>query len=185
MNLFNKLAFVPEPKQKYSSIVKTRLPWLILGLLGGTVASIVVSNFENIIKNNLSLAYFLPVIVYMSDAIGTQTETIFVRDLAVKKLSFLKYLLKEIIVGIIFGLILGLSIGVIAKIWLGSDQIALIVGLSMFVNAALAPIIAISIPEFIFKEHADPAPGSGPFATVIQDVISILIYFLIATIVLN
>lgn len=170
-----------DTRERLTHLIKERLPWLILGLLGGFLATLLVSRFENILAKNISLAFFLPVIVYMSDAIGSQTETIYVRNLAKFKDTFLKYLFKEILVGIIYGVIFGLLIGLFAKIWLGSDQVALTVGLAMFINAAIAPVVALIVPEILFKERIDPALGGGPFTTAIQDMISLLIYLTVAT----
>lgn len=177
--------FVSEPKQRIKTILRARLPWLLLGLLGGTLASLVVSQFEKIISQNISLAFFVPVIVYMSDAIGTQTETIFVRDLATSKLLFLRYLLKESLVALFLGLILGTGIALVSYLWLGSFSLSLIVGLTMLINATISPFIALLIPELLYKEKTDPALGAGPFATILQDIISLIIYFLIASLVLK
>lgn len=165
-------------------LLRLRIPWLILGLLGGVAASFIVSRFEEILSQNISLAFFLPVIVYMSDAIGTQTETIFVRDLARGKVKFTTYLLKEVMLGLILGSIFGISIGLVVYFWIGSVDIALTVGLAMAINVALAPVVALIVPEVLFKEHSDPALGGGPFTTIIQDIISILIYFLVASLIL-
>lgn len=175
------ILFTPEPKQKISFILRVRLPWLILGLLGGLLASMVVSSFEEIIAQNISLVFFVPLIVYISDAIGTQTETIFVRDLATSKLNFLRYLIKETLVGALLGVTLGSLIAAATYLWLNTASIAIIVGASLAINATFAPVVALLVSEVIFKEKSDPAIGAGPFATVIQDVISVFIYFLIAS----
>ncbi|MEX0616415.1 MAG: magnesium transporter [Candidatus Woykebacteria bacterium] len=161
-----------------------RVPWLIVGLIGGTLASFLVSRFESILTQNISLAFFLPLIVYMSDAVGTQTETIFVRNLAKSKANFLLYSLKEIFIGAALGIIFGIIIWLIAYLWIRSVELASTVGLAMLINVSIAPVIAIIVPEIIFKERADPALGAGPFTTIVQDIISIVIYFTVASIVL-
>lgn len=176
--------FVLESKQKLSFIFRIRLPWLVLGLLGGTVASLVVSRYEEVLSENISLAFFVPIIVYMSDALGTQTEMIFIRELATAKVAFWRYLVKESFVGLVLGLFIGSLTGLIAYVWLSSTAIAMIVGISMVINMGLAPMVALLVTESLYKEHADPAIGSGPFATVIQDVLSLVIYFLVAVAIL-
>lgn len=165
-------------------LIKLRIPWLIIGLLGGTAASFIVSRFEAVISQNISLAFFLPLIVYMSDAVGTQTETIFVRDLTKGRAKFRSYLFKEFVLGIFLGVVFGSSIGLIAFLWLKSFDVALTVGLAMAVNIALAPLVALIVPEILFKEHTDPALGGGPFTTIVQDIISLLIYLLVASFIL-
>lgn len=179
-----KILYADDTKESVSLLIRLRLPWLLIGLVGGALASIIVSKFEKTLSGNIQLAFFLPVIVYMSDAVGTQTETIFVRNLAKGKPHFLIYLVKEFLVGIFLGVILGVVIGFFAKLWLGSNEIAFTVGLAMFINIAVAPIIALVVPEILFKERRDPALGAGPLKTVIQDIISIVIYLFIASLVL-
>ncbi|MBI2314569.1 magnesium transporter [Candidatus Daviesbacteria bacterium] len=173
-----------DTKERLSFLIKQRLPWLILGLFGGIIATVVVANFEQTLSKNIALAFFLPVIIYMSDAIGTQTENIYIRHLAKFKDSFWSYLAKEILIGLTFGLFFGLLLGLFAKIWLNSDTVALTVGISMLINGAIAPVVALIVPEIIFKEHRDPALGAGPFTTISQDLISLSVYLLIATIII-
>lgn len=173
-----------DAKERISLLIKERIPWLIVGLLGGLVASILVSRYEDILTANIPLAFFLPVIVYMSDAIGTQTGTVYVRNMAKFKDNFFKYLAKEVLIGLSFGSIFGILLGIFAGFWIGSGQIALSVGLAMFITATIAPVIALIIPEVLSKGKIDPALGGGPFTTVIQDLISLLIYFSVAAVII-
>ncbi|MBI3103333.1 magnesium transporter [Candidatus Daviesbacteria bacterium] len=173
-----------DSHEKLSALIKERLPWLVLGLLGGIVATVLVSKFESILSSNISLAFFLPVIVYMSDAIGTQTENIYVRNLAKFKDNFFKYLIKEVFIGLSFGLFFGLSLALFAKLWLQSDQAAWAVGVAMFINGTFAPVVALIVPEIIYKEHKDPALGAGPFTTIVQNIISLSVYLLVASVII-
>lgn len=173
-----------DVKEKLPSLIKERLPWLIIGLIGGIIATIVISRFENILSKNISLAFFLPVIIYLSDAIGTQTENIYVRRLSQFKDTFWPYLVKELFVGLSFGLIFGLLLGIFAKLWLNLDSLAFSIGAAMFINGTIAPIISLIVPELLFKGHKDPALGAGPFTTIIQDLISLSVYLLVAALVI-
>lgn len=175
---------VDDTKEKLASLIEERLPWLALGLIGGIIVTILVSKFEAILSQNIALAFFLPVIVYMSDAIGTQTENIYVRNLARFRDNFFQYLIKELLVGIAFGLIFGILLGFFAKFWLGSSTTALVVAIAMFINGIVAPIIALIVPEVLFKEHEDPALGAGPFTTILQNLISLSVYLLVATLII-
>lgn len=173
-----------DAKERLSLLIKERLPWLIVGLLGGIIVTILVSKFDSILSQNISLAFFLPVIVYMSDAIGTQTENIYVRNLAKFRDNFFQYFIKELMVGISFGIIFGSLLGLFAKFWLGLTNVALTVAIAMFINGIIAPIIALIVPEVLFKEHKDPALGAGPFTTILQNLISLSVYLLIATLII-
>src|SRR3989344_9442562 len=153
-----------DAKEPVGHLLEHRLPWLVLGLIGGMIASIVVSKYEQILAADLRLAFFIPLIVYLSDAVGTQTETIFVRHLKKTGKGFAAYLMKETFFGLSIDAIFGLISGLFAMYWLASPAIGLTVGLAMFVNLSLAPALATIIPELLYKEHTDPALGAGPLA---------------------
>lgn len=180
----NQFSIVDDAHQTASGLVRSRLPWLIVGLLGGLIASFMVSRFQFLLEAKLELAFFIPVIVYLSDSVGEQTETIYIRNLSTFKDNFYKYLAKELLVGGYLGVILGLATSTVAYLWLRSMETALTVGLAMFVNVTIAPVVAIIIPEILFKEHADPALGAGPLTTVVQDFVSLLIYFSVASFII-
>lgn len=171
--------------QRVDHLIEHRIPWLIFGLLGGLLVTFVVSKYEAILSADLRLAFFIPIIVYLSDAVGTQTETIYVRALSNnKKVNFPKYILKESAVGLGLGAISGIILGIFATYWLQSSAIGFTIGLTMLINLTMAPILAVAIPNILYKRHADPALGSGPVATIIQDLISLLVYFLFASIII-
>jgi len=75
-------------------------------------------------------------------------------------------------------------VGVFATYWLKSSAIGLTIGLTMLINLTLAPVLAVLIPSILYKRYADPALGSGPVATIIQDLISLLVYFLAASVII-
>ncbi len=180
----SRFHIVDDAKEKLSSLIEERLPWLILGLVGGIFVTLLVSKFETILSKNISLAFFLPVIVYMSDAIGTQTENIYVRNLAKFRDNFFQYFIKELAIGIAFGLIFGTLLGFFAKLWLGSTIVALIVAIAMLINGIIAPMVALIVPELLFKGRKDPALGAGPFTTILQNLISLSVYLVVATLVI-
>jgi len=171
-------------KARISSLVRLRIPWLILGLVGGMLATVVVESFEHALERELALAFFIPVIVYMSDAVATQTETIFIRSLSLEEIDIKKYLVREALVGVILGIILSALLFAFAILYLQLLNVAAIVSLAMFASISTAVFIAILIPLLFSKLKKDPAFGSGPFATIIQDILSIIIYFAVASLIL-
>lgn len=172
-------------RERVDHLIEHRVPWLVLGMMGGLLATMIISKYEAILSADLRLAFFIPVIVYLSDAVGTQTETIYVRALSSgKPVNFLKYISKEIAVGSGLGIIAGVFLGAFATYWLGSLAIGATIGITMVINLSLSPILAIFIPSMLYKRHADPALGSGPVATIIQDLISLLVYFFVASLVI-
>ncbi|HYD35623.1 MAG TPA: magnesium transporter [Vitreimonas sp.] len=179
-----KLVLTNDLKEHLGQLLIHRLPWLIMGLGGACLASLMTSSYETMLKENISLAFFMPAIVYMSDAVGTQTETIFVRNLTKYKVHFFQYVIKELLIGVSLGLVLGLLMGVIAWLWLGSVSLALTIALALGINITLAPVISVTIPQLLWKEGSDPALGAGPFTTIALDVLSLFIYFTVASLVL-
>jgi magnesium transporter len=121
----------------------------------------------------------------LSSAVGTQTESIYIRDSkAVGWAHFFRYLHKEIFLGLIFGAVFALITALIVMLWFKSSELTLAVSLSVFGATASAPLIALIVSKLLQVERTDPAVGAGPIATVVQDAISVLIYGLIATAIL-
>jgi len=171
-------------KDRIDHLIEHRIPWLILGLFGGFFATIIVSRFEAVLSADLRLAFFIPIIVYLSDAVGTQTETIYVREISKReRVNFLKYILKESTIGLVLGVVSGVLVGIFSLLWLKSIEISLTLAITMVVNLTIAPILAVIIPGILYKERSDPALGSGPLATIIQDCISLVVYFVVAGII--
>ncbi len=171
-------------KEKILPIIEHRIPWLIIGLIGGIITTLISSRFEHLLTANISLVFFIPIIMYMADAVGTQTETIFIRSLSKEKVGLKDYFIKELLTGVALGVLFGFLLGIFAYLWLGSLTTALSVGLAMFANLTIAPIMALIVPLLLQKEKTDPALASGPFISVIQGLINLLVYFLIATLII-
>lgn len=156
-----------------------RLPWLLLGLVGALAAAAIVGAFERQLEENVILVFFIPGIVYMADAVGTQTETLIIRGLSVG-IPIRHVVRREILTGLLVGLALSLAFFPVA-LWRWDEQdVALAVSLSLFAACSTATLVAMVLPWFLTRLGKDPAFGSGPLATVIQDLLSILIYFAIA-----
>lgn len=171
-------------KFRISRLVKLRLPWLLVGLLGGMVATLIVRFFEGALERKLALAFFIPVIVYMSDAVGTQTETLFIRALVIEKISLKKYLLKETVIGFFLGAVLSVLSYIYAVLVFNDASVAAIVGISMIISLTFAVLIATFVPLILRSFGKDPAVGAGPFTTIVQDILSLLVYFLVAVLIL-
>ncbi len=168
------------------SILKSRIPWLVVGLLGGIVAAIIMGRFENLLEEQIMLALFVPVMVYMSDAVRSQTQTIFIRAMAMdKKFMMGKYFKKEIIIGVFLAIFLSLLLGIIVWAWFKTFAFALVISISLLVTIFTAVLIALVVPVIFLALKRDTAVGSGPFSTIISDILSITVYFGVAYFLLN
>jgi magnesium transporter len=152
----------------------------MLGVVGAFLAADIVAQFEAKLQESIALAFFLPGIVYLADAVGTQTETVIVRGLSVG-VPIKQAVWRELLTGLIIGCVLALvTFPFIFWRWERQD-VALGVSLSLFAACSTATIAAMMLPWLFDLLKLDPAFGSGPLATVIQDLLSILIYFVIMT----
>ena len=144
------------------------------------VSAAIVGAFQAELDAKILLAFFVPGIVYMADAVGTQTETILIRGLS-SGLTVRSVVRRELITGAIIGVIIGASFFAFALIVWGDASVAAAVGLALVACCSIATLVAMSLPWLFQRLGLDPAFGSGPLATVIQDLLSIAVYLATAT----
>jgi magnesium transporter len=138
--------------------------------------------FEAQLAANIAIAFFIPAIVYLADAVGTQTEAVAVRGLSLSSSDLRPLLFGEIGTGILIGMALGSVAFPIVWLSFGSATLAATVAVALMAAGSVASTIGFLLPWSFAKLGYDPALGSGPVATVVQDVLSLLIYFLVASI---
>ena len=159
-----------------------RLPWLALGLLGAMASAGIVAAFEDQLSRLVLLAFFIPAVVYMADAVGTQTEALVIRGISVG-VPGRDIVFRELSTGLLIGILLGAAFFPFAYLVWGDARVAGTVALALLGSTATATLVAMALPYGINRLGRDPAFGAGPLATVVQDLLSILIYFAIATVV--
>lgn len=168
-------------KIDYFKEIKTRVLWLLIGLLLSLGIAQVIKGFEGTLQDNLILASFIPLVVYMSDAVGTQMEAIIIRRLNSKgRFSFIKFFRQQALIVVTVALVIGAVAGVVTGVVDHSRELGLVIGLSLFFGILSSLATGTVLPYLFWKLHDDPAEASGPVATVIQDFFSILIFFLFA-----
>ena len=166
-------------------ITRARLPWLLIGLLGGVFGAGIINGFE-ITNQNLQLAFFIPLIAAMGGNVGVQSAAIIVQGLAnnsLKANNLLSRLLKELIVAIINGLICSLLIFATILLFFPFDDgflLAISVSISLLTVIIFAALFGTFIPIFLYRNKIDPALATGPFITTVNDVFGLFIYFYIS-----
>lgn len=160
----------------YVRAAKIRSPWLLLGLLGEFGAASILGVFESQLSASIEIAFFIPLVLYMGAALGIQAETLYIRSLALGKIQVGRYLSREFINDAMIGLLCGGMAFLLVFLWLQNILVAGAVGSAIFLNMLVSGQLAVFISWQLSKRHQDPALGAGPFANVIQDIISILIY---------
>jgi magnesium transporter len=161
-----------------------RLPWLLVGLAGALLAADAVAWFERALQANLVLAFFLPAIVYIADAVGTQTETLAIRGLSIG-MPIGGIVGREVITGCAIGIGLALVAAPIVLWRWGDADVVVVIALALVATCGVATGAAMVLPWVLNRLGFDPAFGSGPLATVIQDLLSIVIYLGIGAVVLR
>lgn len=184
---YSKLAGVSDldrvEKNSFTAASK-RLPWLIILLFLGMFTASLIGRFEETLSQKAILAVFIPLIGGMAGNTGTQALAVAVRGIATGDLeneSKWKLVIREAGTGLITGSICGILITVIIFFWHHDLLLGLLVGISIFLTLIIATLAGSLIPLVMHKMNIDPAVASGPFITTINDIISILIYFGLAT----
>ena len=156
--------------------VRHRLPWLLVGLAGSAVATAAMAAFESTLSRSLAVAFFVPGIVYLADAIGTQAETVAVRGLSLTRAGIGHLLAGELRTGMLIGGSLGLLSFLPVYAFFSDVRLAGAVATAIFAAGTVAAGLGMLLPWVLARTGRDPALGSGPLATVIQDVLTLLVY---------
>lgn len=176
--LVNSMAAQSASSEPIRRTLMHRLPWLLAGLLGAMLSADLVGMFEAQLRANLILVFFVPGIVYLADAIGTQTETLVIRGLSVG-IQIERVFIREVATGLLLGLLLGSLLFPLVFLHWGRADVALAVAIALFGACSVASIIAMALPWLLQRLGQDPAFAAGPLATVIQDLLSVLVYLLV------
>lgn len=162
---------------------RSRIPWLLIGLLGGILSSQVIQHYEYEITINPALAFFMPLIAAMGGNVGVQSSAIVVQGLANQSIDFgniFTKVSKEALVGIINGLICGVLIFSFNYFLLDDFTLGLTVSLALLAVIVFAACFGTLVPLVLDKYEIDPALATGPFITTMNDVIGLFIYFSIS-----
>ena len=176
-----------ETKSIFKNI-KMRMPWLFASCIGGIIASFIIGYFQESLSKLAYLAAFIPVIMGMGGNIGVQSATITVRGLATGRLNIRdiwSVVSKQLMVGLILGLIYGFVVGLVAQLKYSRELFALSVGIAVLCSMTMAALAGSLVPMTLAKINIDPAIASGPFVTTAIDIISVTLYFIIATTLLG
>ncbi|WP_313136417.1 magnesium transporter [Paracoccus jeotgali] len=164
-----------------------RVFWLVLLVFGNLFSGAGISYFEDTILAYVALVFFLPLLIDSSGNAGSQSATLMVRALATGDVAMKDWgslILRELAVAGALGLTMMLVV-VPLGIWRGGYEIGLVVGLTMLTVVIIGSTVGMSLPFLLSRLRLDPATASGPLVTTISDAMGVLIYFSIATAVLD
>lgn len=168
---------------------KARIPWLLIGIVSGIVASLILDGFQAQLQAVTVLALFIPIIGGTGGNIGVQASAIVVQSLANGKLElkdFSKQIWKEFLIGLLNATIISMVMLVYNIFFIPDDfAVTLSVSTSLFLVSMFATILGTVIPLSLEKLHINPALATGPFIQITNDIFGILIYVWISNLFLK
>ncbi len=171
-----------EVKDKVWVLSKARLPWLIIGLFGGVLSSIVIGQFDGELQENVQLALFMPLIMAMAGNIGVQSSSIIVQGLAnntIDSSSVFGKLGKELTVALINGLVCSALLMGYGLVSGKTNSIMTTVSIALLAVILLAAVVGTVVPLILDRFKIDPALATGPFITTSNDLLGLFLYFMI------
>ncbi|PWJ40132.1 magnesium transporter [Sediminitomix flava] len=176
-----------EESDDIATIVKGRLPWLLVGVLGGLINAQFMGLFEDSLAVIPILAVFIPLIAATGGNVGIQSSTLVVQALANSNIqdSNWERFMKVTSVAFINGLLIGGLVFLFVFVFFGELKLSLVVSIALFTVVMIASLMGSITPLVLDKFDINPALASGPFITTTNDLIGIAVYFFVARMLLN
>ncbi len=171
-----------EPGDRIWEILRARLPWLFIGLVGGIFGAVVLGSHEETLAKVTELAFFIPLIAAMAGNVGVQSSSIVVQSIAsgVKDMeTTARKLFKEVSIALVTAAIFAILIFAYNAIRQGDMNLTYSVSLSLFIVILFASLVGTVIPLVLNRFKIDPALATGPFITTMNDIVGLMIYLLI------
>lgn len=178
-----------EESDSIFMITKARLPWLLIGVMGGLMGAKIIGFFEDGLNKYLALASFIPLVAATGGNVGIQASSLIVQSLASKSVfddtPFQRFV-KGLLIALINGLVLGLFVFLVVVFLYGFDPIfGVTVGFALFCVVLIASFMGTVTPLVLNRFGINPAIASGPFITTTNDLLGLAVYFGIAMLLLN
>ena len=180
-----------EPTDSVWQMVRSRLPWLLGGLGGAGLAAMVVGSFDEALQQAVILAGFIPIIMATAGNVGIQSSAVAVQGLASGDIlggDIKRRLGKEMAVAMINGIAAATAIAlvILALSFITSihepARLALTAGLALVSVILLAAVLGATVPLVLHRLGVDPALATGPFITTSNDILGVLVFFQLATV---
>lgn len=169
-------------------LFRKRISWLLILILVNLISAGVIGHYEDFVKEFITLALFMPLVIASGGNCGAQSATLMVRAIATGDLGlkdWSKAVTKETLVGLLLGAAMALIAALVGQLYGGDLKIATIVGLSMIAIVFVANTFGAVLPFFLSRFKVDPAAASTPLVTSVMDVLGLMIYFAIAVAILT
>jgi len=189
----HRMAGIADLSESYfntriSVLLRNRIVWLILLMIAQSFSGLILRHFEVALEQMVALIFFIPMLIGSAGNTATQSATLVIRGIAVGEIEIKeiwKVVGREIVMGIFLGLLLGIAGGLIAYAIGGTYEIFITVSIAFMITVAVANVAGAFLPLVFKRLGFDPAISSGPAITTIVDITGLLIYFGVATAILN
>ena len=190
IQLMSGMSGSEEPSDSVFRIVRSRLPWLLVGMVGAGLSGLVIGQFDHALEQAVVLATFIPIVMAMAGNAGIQSSAIVVQGLASGDLwlpDVARRIGKELSVSILNGVVLAAVLGaVVLALPLDAPSIgrlAFTASLSMLTVIVLAAVVGAAVPLLLARLDIDPALATGAFITTSNDLLGLAVFFLLATLI--
>jgi magnesium transporter len=178
-----------EESDSIFMITKARLPWLLIGVIGGLLGARIIGFFEDGLNKYIALASFIPLVAATGGNVGIQASSLIVQSLASKSVfddTPLKRFIKRFLVALLNGVLLAFFVFLVVVFIYGFEPIfGITVGVALFCVVLLASFMGTVTPLILNHFGINPAIASGPFITTTNDLLGLTVYFGIAMLLLN
>jgi magnesium transporter len=188
-SLFESLGFRVSSVKDASPLKawRFRFPWLLATIATGTMCAVLASLFAATFANAIVLAFFLTMVLGLGESVSMQSMTLTIHALRTMRPTFgwyMKTLRREAATALLLGAACGIVVGLIVMVWRGEGRAGLAIGTSISVSLVTACIIGLSIPALLHRLKLDPKIAAGPLTLALTDLITLLLYLSVATIIL-
>jgi magnesium transporter len=187
--MFERIGFHVAEVQSASPVraFRLRMPWLVATLAGGLGCALVAGAFEATLAARIILAFFLTLVLGLSESVSAQSVTVTVETLRGRTpnwMWFLRAIKKEAVSAAMLGGTCGVIVGLTAWLWRGHVASALVIGGSIAISMVVACLIGLSVPAVLHRFKLDPKIAAGPVSLALADLCTLLIYLNVAARVL-
>ena len=187
--VFERIGFRVAEVQSASPVkaFRLRLPWLAATLAGGICCALLAGSFETTLTGKIILAFFLTLVLGLSESVSAQSVTVTVETLRGRtpnRVWLLRALRKEGLSALMLGGTCGLVVCAVAWLWRGHAATSLVIGGSIAISMVVACLIGLTVPAVLHRFKLDPKIAAGPVSLALADICTLLIYFNVAAMVL-
>jgi len=166
-------------------ISKARLPWLVIAMFGQLINALIMSRYTVSIETFIALVFFIPLVIGTAGSTGIQAAVVVVREIALGQIGVTQIgsrVFREVQVTLMNGLVLGLLLFGVVYVWLGDVGLGVLLLATLVSVSLTSALMGTVIPLVLNRLRIDPAIATGPFITVLSDIIGLVIYLAYATI---